>query len=183
MSRPGKKPIELPNDVEVVIERGVVSVSGPRGKIDEKVPVGAGVEVEKGKWVLVKTKSRQIAGLVRANLANMIRGVREGWEKVLELSGTGYRAQVIGDDLQLGVGFSHPVVIGAPQGINFEVKENRIIVKGIDKVKVGQVAARIRAVRPADPYRAKGVKYEGEKIIRKTSKTGKMGTTVAGGGK
>ena len=156
-----------------------VEVNGPKGNLKVKLHEKAQVEVA-NQEIRVKVPEEGLAyihGVTRALLSNMVKGVTEGWAKTLELSGTGYRASTNGSELQLALGFSHPVIIKAPPGISFEVKENKITVFGADKIIVGEVAAKVRALKPADPYKAKGFKYEGEIIIHKIGKAATKATT------
>ena len=181
MSRISKIPIIVPADISVSVSGSQVKVSGPKGDLTWVFPERMVVKVTDGK-VLVSSEATEVdnlLGLTRSLIANMVKGVKEGWSRVLELNGTGYRANVAGPDLNLALGFSHPVVVAAPAGIAFEVKENKIYVRGADKALVGEMAAKIRALRPADPYKAKGFKYEGEVIVKKAGKTAKAGATTA----
>jgi large subunit ribosomal protein L6 len=181
MSRISKIPIIIPSNVSVSISGNSVKVSGPKGDLAWITPAEMVVEISEGK-VIISSKAEEVEnllGLTRSLIANMVTGVSEGFAKVLELNGTGYRANVAGTDLNLALGFSHPVVIAAPAGIAFEVKENKITVRGSDKSLVGEMAAKIRSLRPVDPYKAKGFKYEGEIIIKKAGKTAKAGATAA----
>ncbi|HBC72318.1 MAG: 50S ribosomal protein L6 [Candidatus Amesbacteria bacterium GW2011_GWB1_47_19] len=181
MSRIGKQLITIPPGVTVVLEGGKAKADGPKGKLEMTIPPGVKIKSEVGIiTVLADENMSNMHGLARSLLFNMVKGVSEGWSKVVELSGTGYRAAVWGSDLQLALGFSHPVVVKAPQGVSFEVKDNKISVRGISKEMVGEIAAKIRNLRPADPYKAKGFKYEGEIIVRKAGKAAKTG---AAGGK
>ncbi|RJQ38722.1 50S ribosomal protein L6 [Candidatus Microgenomates bacterium] len=177
MSKIGKMPIEIKEGVKISIENNIVSVEGPKGKLSFMLPKEIGVKVEDSKIVVSQKQnpedSKAMFGLVRATIANMVKGVSQGFEKKLELSGVGYRAQVTGNDLSLSVGYSHPVKIPAPAGIKFLVADSGIIISGIDKKIVGDVAATIRAVRPPDPYKAKGISYAGERIRRKAGKAAK----------
>ncbi len=175
MSKIGKLPIRLPEEVTIKTGGGWAEVVGPKGSIKTKLHEKALIKITPGEAVVEMTEENlpNIHGTTRALLSNMVKGVTEGWTKTVELSGTGYRAGTTGSELQLALGFSHPVVIKAPPGINFEVKENRITVSGMDKIIVGEVAAKIRGLKPADPYKAKGFKYEGEIIIRKVGKAAK----------
>lgn len=177
MSRIGKLPITLPQTVQVSATDTAVAVKGPKGELSVQLPEHVTVTIEDGKLLVVSTRSN-LQGLVKTHISNAVKGVTDGWTKSLELSGTGYRAAVAGSNLQLALGFSHPVVIAAPEGISFVVKENLITVQGANRSMVGQVAAIIRAKKPADPYKAKGLKYEKEVIVRKAGKAAK-----AGGGK
>ena len=178
MSRIGRQPIELPASVNVSLSPGRVMVNGPLGELTQDVP--ARMKIEQSDGVITVTRptergdDRALHGLTRSLIANMVEGVTKGFEKRLELQGVGYRAAMQGTDLRLDVGYSHPVVIKAPQGISFEVPvPTRIIVKGIDKEAVGQVAANIRKIRKPEPYKGKGVRYVGERVLRKAGKTGK----------
>lgn len=178
MSRIGKRPIDLPSGVEVTLDEGSITVKGPRGVLQRQIPVGITVSKENGQLVVTRAsderRHRSLHGLTRALIANMVQGVEKGFEKRLELVGTGYRAAVQGKKLVLTVGYSHPVEFEPPEGIEFETPAaNRIVIKGIDKEKVGNIAATIREVRRPEPYKGKGIKYEGEVIRRKAGKAGK----------
>lgn len=178
MSKIGKIPVEIKEGVSVSIEGKTVKVNGPKGSLSYLLPKEIEVKISEGKVnVLQKKKneesSKALFGLARAMIANMIKGVSEGFEKKLELSGVGYRVSLAGNDLMLSLGFSHPVKVAALDGIKFSVAENVITVSGIDKTKVGDMAAKIRAIRPPDPYKAKGISYLGEKIKRKAGKAAK----------
>lgn len=178
MSRIGKMPIDLPSNVEVDIKPGVVSAKGPLGKLEARFPDVIEVVREDGVLNVVRHSEerthRAYHGLARALVANVVKGVSEGFERVLEIQGVGYRAALEGKDINLQVGFSHPVKIVAPDGITFEVPAaTRIIVKGVSKEMVGQVAANIRKVRPPEPYKGKGIRYEGERVRRKAGKAAK----------
>jgi large subunit ribosomal protein L6 len=175
MSRIGKSPIPVPAGVSVSISPGRVMVNGPLGELSQ--PVAQRMKVEESDGQLLVTRptergeDRALHGLTRTLVANMVEGVTKGFTKTLEIQGVGYRASLRGADLELNVGFSHPVVKKAPAGITFEVPApNQVVVKGIDKQKVGQVAAEIRAVRPPEPYKGKGIRYEGEYVRRKVGK-------------
>jgi large subunit ribosomal protein L6 len=176
MSRIGKLPIPVPDGVDVTLDGLTVTVKGPKGELVREMPEG--VELSRdddGQVVVTRTgesrTERSRHGLVRSLIANMVVGVTDGYSKALELVGVGYRAASKGSDVELQVGYSHPVLIAAPDGIAFEVPQpTRIVVSGIDKVLVGQVAANIRKVRPPEPYKGKGIKYEGEQIRRKAGK-------------
>jgi large subunit ribosomal protein L6 len=175
MSRIGRKPIDVPAGVNVAIDPGRVTVSGPRGELAQQVPVRIGIERE-GDQILVtrpteRGPDRALHGLTRTLVANMIEGVTNGFERRLELQGVGYRASLGGSTLELLVGYSHPVRIVPRQGIEFEVPvPTQIVVRGIDKQMVGQTAAEIRRVRPPEPYKGKGIRYEGEHVRRKVGK-------------
>lgn len=177
MSRIGKKPINLPKGVSLTIENDIATVKGPKGTLSQAVSPAITVDQEDGQ-ILVKRSSdakphRALHGLTRALLANMVEGVTNGFEKKLELVGVGYRAQMQGPKLVIAIGFSHPVEIDPPAGIEFEVPAvTRITVKGIDKQLVGNTAAHIRAIRKPEPYKGKGIKYENEVIRRKVGKAG-----------
>ena len=179
MSRIGKSPINVPSGVEVNIASGVVSVKGPKGTLSREIP-GAIVVRKEENTVLVERpddtrENRALHGLTRTLVANMVTGVTEGFVKELDIVGVGYRAEAQGANaLKLALGFSHPVVVKAPDGVTFEVPQpTRIIVKGINKEVVGQVAANIRSIRKPEPYKGKGVRYLDERVMRKAGKTGK----------
>lgn len=181
MSRIGKQPIVLPAGVTVNVAGQAVIVKGPKGELMYTVHGAIAVKVEGGQIVCsVAKKSKQASalwGTTRANLANMVRGVTEGYRKQLEMHGVGYRAAVRGKDLELQVGFSHPVLVAAPAGVTFAVEKELITVEGIDKVLVGQIAAEVRAVRKPEPYQGKGIRYIGEVVRRKVGKVvGATGT-------
>jgi large subunit ribosomal protein L6 len=175
MSRIGKQPIPIPDSVTIAIEPEVVRVSGPRGELHERVSREMEVEQTDGE-LLVKRPTdrgehRALHGLTRSLIANMVAGVTEGFEKRLEIQGVGYRASLKGKDIELAVGYSHPVTIRAPEGIEFEVPQpTQIVVKGNSKQMVGEVAARIRKVRPPEPYKGKGIRYRDEHVARKVGK-------------
>jgi large subunit ribosomal protein L6 len=177
MSRIGKKIIKLPAGVKVSAKPGSVHVEGPKGKLDGILPAGVEVKVT-GQDVQVVLKSEErtagaIHGLARSLLANMVEGVTNTFSKSLEINGVGYRAEVKGQSLNLTLGFSHPVVFALPKGITAEVdKQTKIVIKGVDKQLVGQVAAQIRAIKPPEPYQGKGIKYSDEVIRRKEGKAG-----------
>ena len=175
MSRIGRQPIEVPTGVSVSLSPGRVMVNGPLGELSQQVPVRMQVEQEDGTVVVKRPtergEDRALHGLTRTLIANMVEGVTNGFQKRLEIQGVGYRASLRGTDLELNVGFSHPVVLKAPQGITFEVPTpTEVIVKGIDKQQVGQLAAEVRKVRPPEPYKGKGIRYEGEYVRRKVGK-------------
>jgi large subunit ribosomal protein L6 len=175
MSRIGRQPIELPTGVNVSISPGRVMVNGPLGELSQQVPTRMKVEQENGSITVTRPTERgddrALHGLTRTLIANMVEGVTKGFEKRLELQGVGYRAALQGADLRLDVGYSHPVVMKARQGISFEVPSNtEIVVKGVDKQLVGQTAAEIRKVRPPEPYKGKGIRYQGELVRRKVGK-------------
>ena len=175
MSRIGKQPIAIPDGVNVAVDPGRVTVNGPLGELTQNVPVRMLIEKEDGQ-LLVKRPTergddRALHGLTRSLVANMVEGVTNGFEKRLEIQGVGYRAALRGTALELNVGYSHPVVIDAPAGITFEVPvQTEVIVKGIDKQQVGEIAAEIRDVRKPEPYKGKGIRYRGEYVRRKVGK-------------
>jgi large subunit ribosomal protein L6 len=175
MSRIGKQPIELPTSVNVSLSPGRVMVNGPLGELTQDVPARMKIEQTDGTITVTRPTERgddrALHGLTRSLIANMVEGVTKGFEKRLELQGVGYRAAMQGADLRLDVGYSHPVVIKAPQGITFEVPTTtEIVVKGVAKQQVGQIAAEIRKVRPPEPYKGKGIRYQGEYVRRKVGK-------------
>jgi large subunit ribosomal protein L6 len=175
MSRIGKRPIELPTSVNVAISPGRVQVNGPLGELSQVVPSRMKIEQREGEIVVERPTERgddrALHGLTRTLVANMVEGVTNGFEKRLELQGVGYRAALKGASLELSVGYSHPVTIEPRQGVSFEVPvPTQIVVKGIDKQAVGQLAAEIRKVRPPEPYKGKGIRYEGEYVRRKVGK-------------
>jgi large subunit ribosomal protein L6 len=175
MSRIGKKPIELPTSVNVAISPGRVQVNGPLGELSQQVPTRMQIEQRDGEIVVTRPtergEDRALHGLTRTLVANMVEGVTKGFEKKLEIQGVGYRATMRGETLELSVGYSHSVLIEPRQGVSFEVPvPTQIVVKGIDKQAVGQLAAEIRKVRPPEPYKGKGIRYEGEYVRRKVGK-------------
>jgi large subunit ribosomal protein L6 len=182
MSRIGRRPIPVPEGVTVTIELERVRVNGPKGELSERIPRDITVAQESGAGdgggaQLVVTRPtdrgqhRALHGLTRSLVANMVVGVTDGYSKTLEIQGVGYRAQKRGDDLELALGYSHPVSVKAPDGIEFEVPQpTRVVVRGISKQLVGEVAANIRKQRPPEPYKGKGIRYEGEYVARKVGK-------------
>jgi large subunit ribosomal protein L6 len=175
MSRIGKTPIEVPAGVSVSISPGRVMVNGPLGELTQVVPDRMAIEQRENEVVVTRPTERGVDralhGLTRTLVANMVEGVTKGFEKRLEIQGVGYRASLRGSSLELNVGYSHPVVMDPPGGIEFEVPTvTEVVVKGIDKQKVGQVAAEIRKVRPPEPYKGKGIRYQGEYVARKVGK-------------
>jgi large subunit ribosomal protein L6 len=175
MSRIGKRPIELPASVNVAISPGRIQVNGPLGELSQQIPLRITVEKEDSQLVVKRPtergEDRSLHGLTRTLVANMVEGVTNGFQKRLEIQGVGYRAALRGADLELAVGYSHPVVIKPRAGITFEVPApNQVVVKGIDKQMVGQTAAEVRAVRKPEPYKGKGIRYEGEYVRRKVGK-------------
>ena len=175
MSRIGKKPIPIPTGVTVSIEPELVSVNGPRGTLEERVPRDITVTQDGEQLVVTRPtdrgQHRALHGLTRSLVANMVEGVTTGFHKTLEIQGVGYRAALKGRDLELALGYSHPVSVKAPEGIEFEVPQpTRVIVKGNSKQRVGELAANIRKQRPPEPYKGKGIRYEGEYVARKVGK-------------
>jgi large subunit ribosomal protein L6 len=175
MSRIGRSPIEVPAGVTVSIAPGRVMVNGPLGELAQDVPARMAIEQNESTITVTRPtdrgEDRALHGLTRTLVANMVEGVTKGYEKRLEIQGVGYRATMRGDALELNVGYSHSVVKEAPAGITYEVPtQTEIIVKGIDKQKVGQIAAEIRKVRPPEPYKGKGIRYSGEYVRRKVGK-------------
>jgi len=178
MSRVGKMPIVVPKGVEVKIAGANVTVKGPKGELSREINAEMTLEQSDGQIVVTRpsdqTRHRAQHGLTRALVNNMVQGVSEGFAKTLEMQGVGYRAQMQGQDLVLAVGFSHPVNVPPPPGIEFEVEgTSRIIIRGINREQVGQVAADVRKIRPPEPYKGKGIRYLGEYVRRKAGKAGK----------
>jgi len=179
MSRIGKAPITVPSGVDVTIDGASVTVKGPKGTLSRVLPSAISVRQDESALVVERPnderQNRALHGLSRTLVSNMVVGVTDGFSKELEIIGVGYRAEALAPtQLRLALGFSHPVLMDAPAGITFEVPtQTRVIVRGIDKELVGQVAANIRAVRKPEPYKGKGVRYLGEKVLRKAGKTGK----------
>ena len=182
MSKIGKAPIEIKNGITVAVQGRVVKISGPKGQFDYQIPDGLDVVVEENK-VKVSPKNKAdktisaMFGLTRASLANMMLGVDHEFVKKLELSGVGYKANMQGADLVLSLGFAHPVKVVAKAGIKISVVDNAVIITGIDKMLVGEAAAKIRAIKPPEPYKGKGIKYAGEHIRRKAGKAAKAAGT------
>ena len=175
MSRIGRKPIQVPDGVNVEIAPGKVSVKGPKGELSQDVSTDMKVAQDNGTVTVERPtdrgEHRALHGLTRSLIANMVQGVTEGYERRLEIQGVGYRARLQGKALELNVGYSHPVSVTAPEGIEFEVPTpTQVVVRGIDKQLVGEIAARIRRTRPPEPYKGKGVRYEGEHVRRKVGK-------------
>lgn len=177
MSRIGNTPIQIPDGTTVDIAGDAIVVRGPKGEL--RAQLSGGISITKEESILRierrrnDRQSRAMHGLLRSIIANNIHGVSKGWEKTLELHGVGYRAQVSGRNLVLHVGFSHPVSITPPEGITFDVKDGRISVSGADKQQVGQIAADVRAVKKPEPYKGKGIRYEGEYVRKKAGKAAK----------
>jgi large subunit ribosomal protein L6 len=175
MSRIGRQPIPVPSGVELTVEPELVRVKGPKGELQERISRDMTVAQQDGQIVVTRPSDRRdhraLHGLTRSLVANMVQGVTEGFEKRLEIQGVGYRAALRGKDIELSVGYSHPVLIEAPTGIEFEVPQpTRVVVRGFSKQVVGEIAARIRKVRPPEPYKGKGIRYEGEYVARKVGK-------------
>jgi large subunit ribosomal protein L6 len=175
MSRIGRQPITVPDGVSVEIAPELVSVKGPKGELSERIDRDMKVEQENGSVVVSRPSDRgehrALHGLTRTLIFNMVAGVTEGYEKRLEIQGVGYRAQLKGKNLELALGYSHPVAIDAPENVEFEVPQpTQVIVRGISKQVVGETAARIRKQRPPEPYKGKGIRYEGEYVARKVGK-------------
>ena len=180
MSRIGRLPITVPENVQVDLAGSRITVRGPRGELARDLPPELRIVQEDGQLRVDRPtddqRARELHGLTRTLVANMVTGVTEGYRKGLEISGVGYRAQKVGQKLQLNLGYSHPVEIDPPEGITFEVENPlRVAVVGVDKELVGHVAARVRATRKPEPYKGKGVRYAGEVVRRKAGKAGKIG--------
>jgi large subunit ribosomal protein L6 len=175
MSRIGRKPIPVPSGVDITIEPGLVRVKGPRGQLEQAVSHDLGVAVEDGNVTVTRPtdrgEHRALHGLTRSLIANMVQGVTGGFEKRLEIQGVGYRATLRGTSIDFALGYSHGITVDPPTGIEFEVPApTQVVVRGIDKQLVGQTAAEIRKVRPPEPYKGKGIRYEGEFVRRKVGK-------------
>jgi len=183
MSRIGRKPVPLPKGVSVVQKPGQVSVKGPKGELSKHMPGGVTIKVETDKAVVARAddsrENRSKHGLVRAHLANMVKGVTEGWKRELEINGVGYRAEVSGDSITFALGYSHPIVFKLPKSVTAKVEKNRLTLVSVDKDELGQISAKIRELRPPEPYKGKGVKYV-EEFIKK--KVGKAAATGGGSG-
>lgn len=178
MSRIGEKKIPIPSGVEVKLLKNQVEVKGPKGSLRREIPLKISLSIDNGHLVVSRASderdAKSLHGATRTEIANMIEGVAKGYEKTLEISGVGYKAQLQGKTLVLNLGFSHPVNFPLPQGIDASIEKQTIVtIKGIDKLLVGQVANDIRSIRVPEPYKGKGIKYSNEKIIRKEGKTGK----------
>ena len=175
MSRIGKKPIPVPDGVTVEIKPGRVAVKGPKGELTQEISREMKVSQDDGVLTVERPtdrgEHRALHGLTRSLIANMVQGVTDGYEKRLEIQGVGYRARLQGKSLELALGYSHPVSVTAPEGIEFEVPQpTQVVVRGIDKQLVGEIAARVRKARPPEPYKGKGVRYAGEHVARKVGK-------------
>lgn len=178
MSRVGKQPITVPSGVTITVDNDSVNVSGPKGSLSQFTMPGITVKQDSDGQVLVsrandEAENRARHGLMRTLVSNMVQGVSQGFEKKLELNGVGYRVALAGADLKFNIGFSHEVTYKLPQGVTATVEQNVITVSGIDKQQVGQAAAEIRSLKKPEPYKGKGIKYVGERIIRKSGKSGK----------
>jgi large subunit ribosomal protein L6 len=181
MSRIGRKPLPMPKGVTLVQKAGAMSVKGPKGELSKALPEGITLKIEGSNLLVLRAddsrENRAKHGLVRAHLANMVKGVTDGWTRELEINGVGYRAEVAGDTLTMALGYSHPVVFKLPKGISAKVEKNRVALSGSDRDLLGQTAAKVRELRPPEPYKGKGVKYL-EEVIKK--KVGKAGATGSG---
>jgi large subunit ribosomal protein L6 len=183
MSRIGKRPLPLPKGVTLSQKPGTFSVKGPKGELSKHLPAGVSVKTESDKILVLRAddsrENRAKHGLVRAHLANMVKGVTDGWTRELEINGVGYRAEVAGDTMTMALGYSHPVVFKLPKGVAAKVDKNRLTLTSADRDLLGQTAAKVRELRAPEPYKGKGVKYVEEVIKRKV---GKAGATGGGGG-
>jgi large subunit ribosomal protein L6 len=183
MSRIGRKPLPVPKGVTLAQKAGAFSVKGPKGELSKHLPDGITIKTEGDKILVTRAddsrENRAKHGLVRAHLANMVKGVTDGWTRELEINGVGYRAEVAGDTMTMALGYSHPVVFKLPKGVSAKVDKNRLTLTSADRDLVGQTAAKVRELRPPEPYKGKGVKYV-EEVIKK--KVGKAGATGSGGG-
>ena len=182
MSRIGRKVLPLPKGVTLAQKEGSVSVKGPKGELTKAVPTGVSIKAEADKITVLRVdderQNRARHGLMRAHLANMVKGVTDGWTRELEINGVGYRAEVAGDTINMALGYSHPVVFKLPKGVTAKVDKNKVTLASADRDLVGQIAAKLRELRPPEPYKGKGVKYA-EEVIKK--KVGKAGATGSGG--
>jgi large subunit ribosomal protein L6 len=183
MSRIGRKVLPLPKGVTLSQKPGAFSVKGPKGELAKALPAGISIKAEADKLHVLRAddsrENRAKHGLIRAHLANMVKGVTDGWNRELEINGVGYRAEVAGDTINMALGFSHPVAFKLPKGVTAKVDKNRVTLSSPDRDLVGQTAAKVRELRPPEPYKGKGVKYVEEVIKRKV---GKAGATSGGGG-
>ena len=180
MSRIGRKPLPMPKGVTLAQKEGSFSVKGPKGELSKHMPDGISIKAEGGNLLVLRADdsrdNRAKHGLVRAHLANMVKGVTDGWTRELEINGVGYRAEVAGDTLTMALGYSHPVVFKLPKGISAKVEKNRVALSGADRDMLGQTAAKVRELRPPEPYKGKGVKYLEETIKKKVGKAGATGS-------
>lgn len=172
MSKIGKKPISLPKDVQVKVDDSFIYVKGPKGELKRSLPDGMGVKIDVESLAIEprNREDRAMWGLTRALVRNMVRGVSDGFEEVLEFQGVGYKATVKGNDLEMGLGYSHPITIKAPEGITFKVEKNVVRIQGIDNELIGKVATEIREWRRPEPYKGSGIRYQGEIIKKKAGK-------------
>ena len=175
MSRIGKKPVEIPQGVKVQVENGLVRAEGPKGKLSQSIPQGLHAKIENNMVVLTREadhrQARALHGMARALVANMVSGVKAGFERKLDIVGIGYRAQMQGKAIQLALGYSHPVIFPLPDGVTAEIdKQVSITLRGADKALLGQTAAKLRALRKPDPYKGKGIRYSGEVVRKKVGK-------------
>lgn len=177
MSRIGKLPIPVPSGVTITVDESAITVTGSKGSLTQFTMPGITVKQENNEVIVTRVDDQPMHrakhGLMRALIANMVQGVSQGFSKKLEINGVGYRVALAGNTLKMNLGFSHEVNYELPQGVNAEVQQNTITISGINKQQVGQVAAEIRALKKPEPYKGKGIKYEGERIIRKSGKSGK----------
>jgi len=176
MSRIGRKVLPLPKGVTLSQKPGTFSVKGPKGELSKPLPAGISIKTEADKLQVVRAddsrENRAKHGLMRAHLANMVKGVTEGWNRELEINGVGYRAEVAGDTINMALGYSHPIAFKLPKGVTAKVDKNRVTLSSADRDLVGQTAAKVRELRPPEPYKGKGVKYVEEVIKRKVGKAG-----------
>ncbi len=176
MSRIGRKVLPLPKGVTLSQKPGFISVKGPKGELSKPLPDGISIKTEADKLQVLRAddsrQNRAKHGLIRAHLANMVKGVTEGWNRELEINGVGYRAEVAGDTINMALGFSHPIAFKLPKGVTAKVDKNRVTLSSADRDLVGQTAAKVRELRPPEPYKGKGVKYVEEVIKRKVGKAG-----------
>jgi large subunit ribosomal protein L6 len=183
MSRIGRQPVPMPKGVSLAQKPGQFSVKGPKGELSKPMPAGVSIKIEADKAIVSRADdsrgNRAKHGLVRAHLANMVKGVTDGWKRELEINGVGYRAEVTGDSVTFALGYSHPIVFKLPKSVTAKVEKNRLTLTSADKDELGQVSAKMRELRPPEPYKGKGVKYA-EEIIKK--KVGKAAATGAGTG-
>jgi len=182
MSRIGRKVLPLPKGVTISQKAGAISVKGPKGELSKPLPEGISVKTEADKLQVLRAddsrQNRSKHGLMRAHLANMVKGVTEGWKRELEINGVGYRAEVTGDSVTFALGYSHPIVFKLPKSVTAKVEKNRLTLVSPDKDELGQVSAKIRELRPPEPYKGKGVKYVEEIIKRKVGKAAATGGTA-----
>ena len=179
MSRIGRKVLPLPKGVTLSQKPGTISVKGPKGELSKPLPDGISIKTEADKIQVLRAddsrQNRAKHGLIRAHLANMVKGVTDGWNRELEINGVGYRAEVAGDTINMALGFSHPIAFKLPKGVTAKVDKNRVTLSSADRDLVGQTAAKVRELRPPEPYKGKGVKYVEETIKKKVGKAGATG--------